>query len=100
MVPSVGDFVPQGALLFEVYGQSTFEDADVLRSVALANERTLTHDFAFGIRMLVDVGVRAVSPAMADPTTTTQAIDRIHDLLRQLVGRPFPVRVDRRRRAA
>jgi uncharacterized membrane protein len=90
IAPSVGDFVPQGAVLFEVFGQAPFDDADLLRSIALANERTLTHDFAFGIRMLVDVGVRAVSPAMADPTTTIQAVDRIHDLLRQLVCRPFP----------
>jgi uncharacterized membrane protein len=89
-VPGVGDFVPEGAALMEVHGRAEFDDDDVLRSIALANERTLTHDFAFGVRMLVDVGVRAVSPSMADPTTTTQAIDRIHDLLRQLATRPFP----------
>jgi uncharacterized membrane protein len=90
LVAAVGDFVPEGATIVEVFGRGEFEDDDVLRSIALANERTLTHDFAFSIRMLVDVGVRAVSPAMADPTTTTQAIDRIHDLLRQLATRPFP----------
>jgi uncharacterized membrane protein len=40
--------------------------------------------------MLVDVAVRAVSDAMGDPTTAIQAIDRLHDCLRQLATRPFP----------
>ena len=38
-------------------------------------------DPAFGFRQLVDVAIRALSPAVNDPTTGVQAIDRISDLL-------------------
>jgi uncharacterized membrane protein len=50
----------------------------------------LHDDVAYGLRMLVDVAVRSVSPAMADPSSAVQAIDRIHDCLRLLVSRDFP----------
>jgi uncharacterized membrane protein len=89
MVPRIGDFVPEGATLFHVLDGSV--DADALRrAVVLGNERTLNRDLAYGFRMLVDVAVRSLSPSMGDPTSATQALDRIHDLLRQLAVRPFP----------
>jgi uncharacterized membrane protein len=41
--------------------------------------------------MLVDVAERAVAESpFLDPTTAVQAIDRLHDCLRQLAPRPFP----------
>src|SRR5690606_35251017 len=41
--------------------------------------------------LLVDMGIRALSDApWQDPTTAVQAIDRIHDCLRELVHRSFP----------
>src|ERR1051325_11200633 len=41
--------------------------------------------------MLVEIGERSLAESpYQDPTTTVQAIDRLHDLLRQLVRRPFP----------
>ena len=47
-------------------------------------------DVAYGFRLFDDVAQRSLSPAMGDPTTATQAIDRLHDCLRQLAPRPFP----------
>ena len=61
-----------------------------MRCIAVGKERTLHQDVAYGIRMLVDVAVRALAPASGDPTTAVQAIDRIHDCLRLLVSRDFP----------
>ena len=40
--------------------------------------------------MLVDIAQRSLSDSNEDPTTAVQAIDRLHDCLRQLVSRPFP----------
>ena len=88
--PSLGDFVPQGAAVFAVYGGDGLEDDDLLRAVAFGKERTLHQDVAYGIRMLVDVAVRTLAPTSGDPTTAVQAIDRVHDCLRLLVSRPFP----------
>jgi uncharacterized membrane protein len=61
----------------------------VLAAVALGPERTLNQDMAYGFRMLVDIAERSLSDAF-DPTTAVQAIDRLHDCLRQLARRPFP----------
>lgn len=88
--PRVGDFVPEGATVFTVHGQRAIDGEELLRNVAFGKDRTLHDDVAYGIRMLVDVAVRALSPAMGDPTTAVQAIDRIHDCLRLLVTRPIP----------
>jgi uncharacterized membrane protein len=90
LVPRIGDFVPGGAPVLEVYGPDEIEPARVLRSIGIGKERTLHQDLAYGIRMLVDVAQRSASPDMADPTTAVQAVDRLHDLLRQLADRPFP----------
>ena len=41
--------------------------------------------------MLVDIAERSLSDSpFLDPTTAVQAIDRLHDCLRQLAPRPFP----------
>ena len=79
-----------GAPLFEFRGGNPVDRDVLLHAVVLGDERALDEDLAYGFRLLVDVAVRAVSEAMSDPTTATQAVDRIHDLLRQLVSRPLP----------
>ena len=57
----------------------------------LSLERTLEQDVAYGLRLLVDIAERSLSDSpFQDPTTAVQAIDRLHDCLRQLARRPFP----------
>ena len=84
---SVGDFVSAGAALLDVYGRDPGAEAeDKLRSlVALGVERTIEQDPAFAVRIMVDIAVRALSPAVNDPTTAVQVLDHLEDLLR-LVG--------------
>jgi uncharacterized membrane protein len=63
----------------------------VALSVILGRERTHESEPAFGIRKLVDVGERSIySGPYQDPTTTVQAINAIHDILRMLAVREFP----------
>ncbi|MFN2497307.1 MAG: DUF2254 domain-containing protein [Pseudonocardiaceae bacterium] len=89
LVPRVGDFVAEGAPLFQVSGGDP--DRDWLhREVVLADERTMEQDVAFGFRQLVDIAERALSPSTNDPTTACQAIDVLHDLLRRLATRRLP----------
>jgi uncharacterized membrane protein len=82
----IGDFVSAGAVLIEVYGPAPGADAeDGLRSmIALGVERTIEQDPAFAIRIVVDIAVRALSPAVNDPTTAVQAIDHLEDLVRHV----------------
>jgi uncharacterized membrane protein len=89
LVPMMGDFVPHGAPLARVKGGAVSADA-VRQHVRLAAERTHEHDPAYGIRKLVDIAERAIAEPFDDPTTTVQAIDRLHDCLRLLAGRRLP----------
>jgi uncharacterized membrane protein len=88
--PRIGDFIPQGAPIFNVHGGTVADGRQLLSAVALGRERTLHQDLAYGLQMLVDVAVRSLSKSMGDPTTAVQALDRLHDCLRQLVQRRFP----------
>ena len=90
--PALGEFVPAGAPLFEIAGaDDRINVSAALRSVDLGLERTLDQDMAYGVRMLVDIAERSLSDGpFLDPTTAVQAIDRLHDFLRQLAPRPFP----------
>ncbi|HYO58394.1 DUF2254 domain-containing protein [Archangium sp.] len=91
LVPLVGDFVPHGGTLFDVWGEASELDVEaLLESLSIGPERTLQQDTAFGFRQLVDVAERALSPGINDPTTAIQAIDQLHELLRRMVGRRFP----------
>lgn len=63
--PAVGDFVSQGAALFEVYGAGPLDDATAARllsMIVLGVERTIEQDPAFAIRVMVDIAIRALSP--------------------------------------
>ncbi len=96
LVPMVGDPINEGAPLFRLWGDWDEADIDQMtRTVSLGGERTLQQDAAFGIRQLVDIALRALSPGINDPTTAVQALDRIDGLLRRLAVRRFPSRVRR-----
>ena len=56
----------------------------LMRTVRLATSRTFEQDPKYAIRLLVDIAIRALSPAINDPTTAVQALDQIEDLLRRL----------------
>lgn len=82
-VPQVGDFVAAEEPLFLLYGGAArIDDALLRRSVAFGTERTMEQDPTFAFRILVDIALKALSPAINDPTTAVLAIDQIHRLLR------------------
>ena len=94
IIPHVGDFVPSLIPLARVWsdegGVPPTTAAEITRHIGLGRERTMRQDVAFGFRQLVDMAEKALSPAVNDPTTATQAIDRIHDLLRRIALSPDP----------
>ncbi|HVM08564.1 MAG TPA: DUF2254 domain-containing protein [Acidimicrobiales bacterium] len=53
----------------------------IQRSVQIGYERTMQEDVAFGLRQLVDVAVKALSPGVNDPTTATHALGHLAHLL-------------------
>jgi uncharacterized membrane protein len=83
LVPQVGDFVATDEPLFNLYGKASAVDDDLLRAaVAFGPERTMEQDPMFSFRILVDIALKALSPAINDPTTAVLSIDQIHRLLR------------------
>jgi uncharacterized membrane protein len=79
----VGDTVPDGAVVARISG-GRIEKEKVRRAFMLGNERTMEQDPKFALRLLVDVAIKALSPAINDPTTAVQALDQIEDLLRRM----------------
>ena len=53
----------------------------------------MRQDPAYGFRQLVDIGEKALSPALNDPTTAVQAVDRLLDLLGRIARRGTPTGV-------
>lgn len=56
----------------------------ILEVVQLGGERTLQADVAFGVTQLVDIALRAVSPAVNDPTTACNAIEYLANVMVRL----------------
>jgi uncharacterized membrane protein len=82
---AVGDTVVEGETLLEVHGSRTpLSERDLRSAIHLAKERTFEQDPKYPIRLLVDIAIKALSPAVNDPTTAVQTIDQIEDLLRRL----------------
>ncbi|MEU5209119.1 DUF2254 domain-containing protein [Streptomyces sp. NPDC020742] len=83
----VGDFVPPGTVLVEVHGGGPLPDPRrVTGRIALGAERTVEQDPAFALRVLVDIAIRALSPAVNDPTTAVQVLNHIEAFLHVVGG--------------
>ncbi|SHN03001.1 DUF2254 family protein [Flavobacterium xinjiangense] len=52
--------------------------------------RSHTQDVNFGVRKLVDIAIKAISPAVNDPTTCLNCIDQIGEIAKELAIREFP----------
>ena len=88
VVPVVGEYLSPGRPVLRISRGHTAPDPALARRVfVLARQRTIDQDPAFVLRMLVDIAIRALSPAINDPTTAVQALDRIESLLVELAPR-------------
>jgi uncharacterized membrane protein len=82
LVPQVGDFVAIGQPLLVVRGDSgPVDDRHLAGQVAFGPERTIEQDSMFAFRVIVDIAIKALSPAINDPTTAVTAIDQLQRLL-------------------
>ena len=84
-VPQVGDFVAEEEPLFNLYGGARAADPGTMRAaVAFGSERTMEQDPTFAFRIIADIALKALSPAINDPTTAVIAIDQLHRMLRSV----------------
>lgn len=65
--------------------------ATARRAVRLGPTRTMSEDSGYGVRQLVDVALKALSPGVNDPTTAQDAIFHLGTvLITRLTARPVP----------
>ena len=88
-----GETISEQGRVAVVAGGANLSNRDVLRLLRLGSERTFDQDPALALRLLADIALRALSPAINDPTTAVQALDAISDLLRVLVFRNLGIEV-------
>lgn len=82
---AVGDTVMDGMPLARVHGAGPpLPELRLRELIRLGTDRTFEQDPKYAIRILVDIAIRALSPAINDPTTGVQALDQIEDLLLRL----------------
>jgi len=82
---AIGDPVMSGEPLASVMPPSrSIDEKIVRRALWLGHERVIDNDPAYGIRLLVDVAIRALSPAVNDPATAVMVLDQLDGLLRAL----------------
>ena len=82
----IGDILQRGAPVADLHGGEV-TDAAVLRGLVAGQERTFHQDPLFAFRLLADIGLRALSPAVNDPATAVQVLDTMQSILSPLVTR-------------
>jgi uncharacterized membrane protein len=94
MLRRIGHFVPAGVPLLQV---SPADRLDPARAVELRSAfdigptRTLQQDVEFGIIQIVDIALKAISPAVNDPSTAITCVDQLGRILIRFVSRKAPV---------
>ncbi len=102
LVPAVGEFIAARQVLLRVHGEGPVDEALLGRAVRVSDDRTIEQDPAFAIRVIVDTAIRALSPAINDPTTAVHALDALEVMVRDLAARDLEASVarDEQRRGA
>ncbi|MGK2913546.1 MAG: DUF2254 family protein [Porticoccaceae bacterium] len=93
MERGVGAFVVQNTALASLAledppDQETIESLNAAYSID--RHRTVEQDPAFGIRQLVDMALKALSPGINDTSTAVMCVDYLTAILAQLASRKFP----------
>ncbi len=81
---AAGDFVLPGQALLVYWPLrplSRREEASLVRAVALGEERTEDQDVLYGVRLLADMGLRALSPGINDETTAVTSVNQLAAVL-------------------
>lgn len=96
MERGIGSFVARGAALVSVAryegGALPLPDdlvADLNEQFSLGSQRSVEQDVGFGLRQIVDIALKALSPGINDTTTSVICIDYLGTLLAQLAGSHF-----------
>jgi len=85
-----GDFVTQGTAIAMVWPAARVDEqveSQILRAFQIGRRRTPTQDVEYAFNQLVEVAVRAMSPAINDPFTAMTCLDHIGNGLTLFIQR-------------
>jgi uncharacterized membrane protein len=91
----VGEFVVRGATLATMNSRAALPESfpdEVEATFNIYRFRTIEQDVGFGIRQIVDIALRALSPSVNDTTTGVMCVDYLSAILAHLADRDFPAR--------
>ncbi|CAN5738497.1 DUF2254 domain-containing protein [soil metagenome] len=89
-----GDFAIPGQMIFSVWPEIGEERSrEITSAIDLGLTRTITADPAYGIRQLVDIALRALSPSLNDATTAADVVRHLSVPLKAVLLRDLPGRV-------
>jgi len=89
----VGQFVPAGVPLARVSKPERVPAERTLHLIAafdIGPTRTMQQDVEFGIIQIVDIALRAMSPAVNDPSTAISCVDQLSRIIIVWIGRRPP----------
>ncbi|HTV13165.1 MAG TPA: DUF2254 domain-containing protein [Acidobacteriaceae bacterium] len=89
----VGHFVPEGVPLMMVSKGARLspgEAANLVKAFDLGPARTLQQDVEFGVLQIVDIALKAISPAVNDPTTAIGCVDQLSRIMIRFAARQVP----------
>jgi uncharacterized membrane protein len=89
----VGHFVPAGVPLLRVYKGERLpaeSRAELGRTFDFGPSRTLQQDVEFGVLQIVDIALKAISPAVNDPSTGISCVDQLSRILICFAARQVP----------
>jgi uncharacterized membrane protein len=88
---TIGDFIPSGEVLAEIGndGGSHPELNARIRKAFIIGDRTMESDPMYGIRQLLDIALRGLSPGVNAPTNAEFALYYLGDALNRLAGKKF-----------
>ena len=93
MERGIGEFVVHDTTLASLALESPPEEeiiAALQAAYSIDRHRTVEQDSAFGIRQIVDMALRALSPGINDTTTAVICVDYLTAILARLASRPIP----------
>ena len=89
----IGEFVVQNTTLASLALEEPPDQAtiDALQATfSISRHRTVDQDAAFGIRQIVDIALKALSPGINDTTTAIMCVDYLTAILARIARRQIP----------
>lgn len=95
MERGIGEFVVEGAPLVSVAPPCAPDEeaaAELHRLYFINRQRTVEQDAGFGVRQLVDIAMKALSPGVNDATTAVMCVDYLGAILARIAARGIATR--------